>query len=89
MKLRKTSSNLTWPLLALLLALAVATIQITPDPTDDVYGVVRPHKPLPERMVTLASVAFSTMFFMGHADWSRSPGLITPNLLQLLCTYRF
>ena len=38
--------NASWMLIALLLALAAATVLITPDPTDDLAGVVRSRWPL-------------------------------------------
>jgi hypothetical protein len=55
MRLLRTIPNETWLFLALLLVLAVATVLITPDPTDDVEGVVRQYGDRPAVLQALSS----------------------------------
>jgi hypothetical protein len=72
--------------LALLLILGVATALITPDTTDDVDGVVRPHRVLYSPEAALAF--FVIPFFIGQRYISRLPESASSALLTLLCTCR-
>ena len=74
--------------LALLIVIAVATIVITPDPTDDVDGILR--SPHPLRSPSLrASVGVSLVLFSLAALAASSPPIpTTSNLLRLICTFR-
>lgn len=88
MRFPKPSSNLTGHLLALLLVLAVATVLITPDPTDDVSGVVRAHRAVHVPVLALVFAPFSILLFINHTANSESVEFTTLNLLQLLRTCR-
>jgi len=74
--------------LALLIVIAVATILITPDTTDDVNGLLRSHQTLKWPSLS-ASVGISLVLFSlaASAD-SSSPVPTTFDLLRLICTYR-
>ena len=73
---------------ALLVVLAVATIVITPDPTDDVVGILRAPHAL-ESPSLGASVGVSLVVFsLAALAASYSPIPTTPNLLRLICTCR-
>ena len=76
------------PFLALLVVIAVTTIVITPDPTDDVDAILRSHHPL--KSLTLgASVGVSLVLSSLAALAASSPPIpTTPNLLRLICTCR-
>ena len=74
--------------LALLIVIAVTTIVITPDPTDDVDAILRSHHPLKSPSLA-ASVGVSLVLFsLAALAASSSPIPTTPNLLRLICTSR-
>ncbi len=74
--------------LALLIVIAVATIVITPDPTDDVDAILGPHHPLKSPSLS-ASVGISLEVLSLAALATSSPPIpTTPNLLRLICTSR-
>jgi hypothetical protein len=75
-------------LTALLVATAVATILITPDPTDDVHAVMRPHKPLHAPAIVLFLTPLLTLLVTDKQRGSQKPFLISVNSLRLLCTCR-
>jgi len=74
--------------LALLVVIAVTTIVITPDPTDDVDAILRSHHPL--KSLTLGASVGVSLVLSSLAAWaaSSSPIPTTPNLLRLICTCR-
>ena len=74
--------------LALFVVIAVATIVITPDPTDDVDGILRSHHALKSPILG-PSVGVSLVLY-SLADLAASSPLspTTPNLLRLICTCR-
>ena len=73
---------------ALLVVLAVTTIVITPDPTDDVDAILRSHHPLKSPSLG-PSVGVSLVLFSLAALAASSPPIpTTPNLLRLICTAR-
>jgi len=74
--------------LALLIVIAVATILITPDTTDDVNGLLRSHQTL--KWLSLgASVGISLVLISLAASTASSPPVpTTSDLLRLICTYR-
>lgn len=84
MRIPKSAANLS----ALLLVLALATVLITPDPTDDVHGVVRSHRMLHTAVVAIASPSLLILHFANEADRSQSSQPTTSDLLKLLCTCR-
>ena len=74
--------------LALLIVIAVATILITPDTTDDVNGLLRSHQTL-KWLALSASVGISLVLFSLAASAASSPPVPTTfDLLRLICTYR-
>ena len=74
--------------LALVVVFAVATILITPDPTDDVDGILRAHHALKSPSLG-ASVGVSLVVFpLAALAASYPPIPTTPNLLRLICTCR-
>lgn len=75
-------------LLALLIMIAVATILITPDPTDDVYGTLRSHHEV-QLLTRGAGPGTSLVLLSLAALAAASPPIQTiPNLLRLMCTCR-
>jgi len=74
--------------LALLIVIAVATILITPDTTDDVNGLLRSHQTL-KSLSLGASVGISLVLISLAASTASSPPVpTTSDLLRLICTYR-
>ena len=74
--------------LALLIVIAVATILITPDTTDDVNGLLRSHQTL-KWLSLSASVGISLVLISLAASTASSPPVpTTSDLLRLICTYR-
>ena len=80
----KLASTLT----TLPLVIAVATVLITPDPTYDVNGVVRPHKTLTAPIVAIVSASLYRELSSDKAKGGLAPELSTPDLLPLLWTCR-
>jgi len=73
---------------ALLVVIAVATIVITPDPTDDVDAILHSHHALKSPSLG-ASVGVSLALFSLAASAASFPPIsTTPNLLRLICTFR-
>jgi hypothetical protein len=86
--IRKLNVNKCGALSALLVVVAIATVLITPDPTDDVNGIVRPRKSLNASVTSFLLVQFPTLFFAERMHASQGLGLRSPNLPRLLCTFR-
>ncbi len=86
MNLRQPS--LTTVLLALLVVTAVATVLITPNPTDDVHAVMRSHKTLhaPAAAFFLLPVLALLVAFKQHGSEVETSAPVKS--LQLLCTCR-
>jgi hypothetical protein len=80
----KLASTLT----ALLVVIAVATVLITPDPTDDVHGVFRSDKTLAAAVVAVVSASLYSQLSTDNENFGPLPELSTLNLLKLLCTCR-
>ena len=73
---------------ALLLAIAVATILITPDPTDDIHGILCSHHALKSPALS-ASVGVSLVLLSLASLAAASPPIpTTSNLLRLICMCR-
>ena len=77
-----------WVFLALLVVIAVATIVITPDPTDDVDGILRSHHPLRSPSLGESVGVWLVLFSLAALDASSPSIPTTPNLLRLICTSR-
>ena len=73
---------------ALLVVIAVATILITPDPTDDVDGILRTHHALKSTSLGASIGVSLALFSLGALAASYPPIPATPNLLRLICTCR-
>lgn len=76
--------------LALLVIVAVATVLITPDPTDDVCGIVHGHTLLKLQRLAAVVGAYVTpttsviAASLTHPAFASDPA--TPDLLALVCT---
>lgn len=78
-------NNMVKALVALLLVTAVATVLITPDPTDDVHAVLRAlHAPV----VALSVGASLVLLVAENLHGGDAPGPTWSNSLRLLCTCR-
>ncbi len=86
MSLRRPS--LATLLIALLVITAVATVLITPDPTDDVHAVMRPHKMLHASAVALLLVPLLALLITDKQPGSQAANAAAVKSLQLLCTCR-
>jgi len=83
-----------WVLLGLLLIVAVATVLITPDPTDDIQAVVCQDEAF--RILVSASVADLTGLlnvsltrpFIHRPNLFSSQHPMTPDLLRVICVWR-
>ena len=74
--------------LALLVVIAVATIVITPDPTDDVDGILRSRHPLGSPSLGESVGVSLALSALAALDASSPPIPTTPNLLHLICISR-
>jgi len=74
--------------LALLIVIAVATIIITPDPTDDVDAILRSHHPLKSPSLGASVGVWLVLFSLAVLAPASPPILAKPNLLRLNCTCR-
>ena len=88
MKPLTSTPNLTSILLALLLVLALANVLVTPNPTDDVRGVVHAHRTLTASFVVLALGLSLAVILTMHSNDSTHLVVSSLNLLELLCTCR-
>ena len=75
--------------IAIVIATAVAFILVTPDPTDDVDGIVHSGKRVHAQMHSLDFVHYSTLITQtGKILHVKLTPNITPNLIDLLCSCR-
>jgi len=88
MRLLRWNRNAIYVVLASLLVVAVATVLITPDPTDDVHGVVHSQRSLTPPAVAIAAVVLLNLVPTSKVDDTDSAELSTPDLLQLICICR-
>ena len=76
----------------LMVVFSVAYVLITPDPTDDVEGILVSNHPLTAHTLIGVSVPHFQMPTIVLARWSTVPTftrcLITSELLDLTCVYR-
>lgn len=86
MSLRRPS--LPTVLIALLVVTAVTTVLITPDPTDDVHAVMRPHKILHAPAAALLLVPVLALLIADKQHGSQAANAAAGKSLQLLCTCR-
>ncbi len=75
-------------LIALLVVTAVATVLITPDPSDDVHAVMRSHQTLHAPAVVLLLALLLTLLVTDKQRGSQAPLLVSVNSLRLLCVCR-
>lgn len=80
--------NLPTVLIALLVVTAVATILITPDPSDDVHAVLRSYHGLHAPAVVLFLAPLLTLLVTDKQRGALAPFLASVNSLRLLCTCR-
>ena len=81
-----TSSGLL--IIALLVVVAVVTVLVTPDPSDDVQGILRPHKVIKTHgLATMFGIAM-VLAFVERSYTTSSQDVTSQNLLKLICTYR-
>ena len=71
-----------------LLIIVLATVLITPDPTDDVEGIVRPHRTLNPSLIAFSLVQLLTLFGAERLYISRGSGPSSPSVLRFLCVFR-
>lgn len=88
MRFVRWNRDATYILLGLLLVVAVATVLITPDPTDDVHGIVRSHRTLHPTIAGIAVATALTLHPAEQLDGKQSSEFATSSLLQLICTFR-
>jgi hypothetical protein len=81
-------SSLLTVLIALLIAGALATVLITPDPTDDVHAVVRPHTTPHIPAVVFLLLPLPLLLMAGKLHGSQMADAASTKSLQLLCTCR-
>ena len=78
--------------LILAVVFSLAYVLITPDPTDDVEGILVSNHPLTAPRVLAAAIPHFQMLTMVLARLSTVPtitkSLTTPELLDLTCVYR-
>ena len=75
-------------LLALLVVVAVVTVLVTPDPSDDIYGILRPHKVIKTHgLATMFGIAM-VLAFVERSFYTSSQDVTSKNLLKLICRYR-
>lgn len=86
MSLRRPS--LPTVLIALLVVTAVATVLITPDPTDDVHAVMRSHQALHAPAVALLLVPLLALLITPKQHGSQMANAASVKSLQLLCICR-
>jgi hypothetical protein len=75
-------------LFALLAITAVATVLITPDPTDDVHAVMRSHQTLHAPAAALVPTLSLALIIVGMLPGNRMATAVPGKSLQLLCTCR-
>ena len=86
--MRLRSPSLSVVLIALLIMTALATVLITPDPTDDVHAVMRPHKTLHAPAVALFVLPLLALLITDKQPGSQATNAGSAKSLQLLCTCR-
>jgi hypothetical protein len=78
--------------LVVVVILSIAYVLITPDPTDDVDGVLRPHHTAKAQRVVSLPLVQSPILVVAPFHLPMRPSgaqrLITPDLLDLVCVCR-
>ena len=78
--------------LILVVVFSIAYVLITPDPTDDVNGILRPNHPVKARRPVVVSLTQSLVPLIAVSRVFASPictrGLATLELLDLACVSR-
>jgi len=77
--------------LVVVVILSIAYVLITPDPTDDVNGILRPHRSAKAQIVSLPlaqSLIPVVAPFLLPMRPSGAQRLITSELLDLVCVFR-
>lgn len=74
---------------AIVLAVAVVSVLVTPDPTDDVEAILHPGKAIQVQALALVSAPTVTLIAPAtrRLQMDATPN-VTPSLLQLLCSCR-
>lgn len=75
-------------LVALLIVVALATVLVTPDPTDDVHAVMHSHKTMHVPAIALFLPPVLALLITGRSPGSQSANAASAKSLQLLCTCR-
>ena len=75
-------------LIALLVVTAVATVLITPDPTDDVHAILGSHQTLHAPAATFLLLPLLALLMTGKPFGSQTELAAAGKSLQLLCTCR-
>ena len=75
-------------LLVFLVAVAVATVLITPDPTDDVHGILRLHKSISVSVIAVPFAQPPNLLVRSRASYSQASSMNPRNSIQLLCNFR-
>lgn len=86
--MRLRSPSLPTVLIALLVVTALATVLITPDPTDDVHAVMRPHRTQHAPAIALLLLPLLALLVAGKHQGSQAATVPLAKSLQLLCTCR-
>jgi hypothetical protein len=83
-----------WVFLGLLLVVAVTTVLITPDPTDDIHAVLRQEADPPisapasaAELTPLSKISVNPPF-IHRLNLSSAQHPMAPNLLRMICIWR-
>lgn len=78
--------------LVVVVIFSIAYVLITPDPTDDVDGILRPHHTAKAQRIVSLPLAQSPILVVAEFHLPRRPSgtqqLITSDLLDLVCVCR-
>ena len=74
-------------LAALLIVLAITVVLITPDPTDDIAGILRPQKIV--KLLLVAALVIPTIVQLAEGPYVESNRIvISRDLFRYICAYR-
>jgi len=75
-------------LLVFLVAVAVATVLITPDPTDDIHGILRLHKSINVSVIAVLFAQLPNLLAGAPVNYSQASSMNSRNSVQFLCNFR-
>ena len=74
-------------LAALLIVLAITVVLITPDPTDDIAGILRPQKIV--KLLLVSALVIPTIVQLAEGPYVESNRIvISRDLFRYICAYR-